>query len=303
MRITNFFRVIRRGISSFQRNGWLSVATISIMTIALVVAGSLLVVNDLAKTVTQEFQDKIDISTYFKEDAPETQVLETRKFILENPKVKSVEYISKQEAWETFKDRHQDNEVITSSIEEVGSNPLYATLNIKAFSPSDYPDIAAMVSKSNFSEYIQKVNYEQNKTAIEKFSSIISAITKSGLFTAIFLSIIVVLVTFNTIRLTIYTHKQEIEIMKLVGGSNWFIRGPFIVEGILFGIFSAMVSMFLLYLGIFIISTRLTSFLPSSDLINFYMSNFWPFLFMEIGIGVVLGVISSFIAIRKYLNV
>lgn len=302
MSFINFFRVIRKGLINFKRNGWLSAATVSIMVITLFVMGSLYIVSDLANNVTEELQDKIDISAYFKDDAPEDKILDARKFVLQNSSVKSVEYISKEEAWENFKNKHRDNQVISESIQEVGSNPLYATLNIKAQHPDSYSQIAGEIEKSSYMQYIQKLNYEQNKNTIDRFSGIISAVRKTGLFTAVFLAVIVVLVTFNTIRLTIYTHRQEIEIMKLVGGTNWFIRGPFVVEGLLYGIMAAVIAIFLMYAGISIVSAKITGFLPSSDLISFYLSNVWILFFMLLAAGSILGSLSSFIAIRKYLD-
>lgn len=298
----NFLRILKKGIINFERNGWLSTATVSIMLITLFVAGSLYVINDLAKVVTQDLQDTIDVSAYFKEDAPEDQILEARKLMLQNPNVKSVDYISKEEAFEIFKNKHKDDSAIIDSLQEISENPLFATLNIKADSMDNYPQIVSALENSQYNQYIREINYEKNKDSIARFSAIISFIKKSGLFTALILAVIVILVTFNTIRLTIYTHRQEIEIMKLVGGTNWFIRGPFIVEGILYGIFASVLAMFVLYIGISFISAKMTGFLPSSDLLSFYFSSFWTLFFLELALGVSLGVFSSFIAIRKYLD-
>lgn len=302
MNLTNFLRVFKRGFTNFRRNGWLSTATISVMAITLFVMGSLYTVNDLFKNVSQEMQDRIDISAYFKEDAPEEKILEARKFVLQNPDVKSVEYISKDEAYQKFKDDHKEDSVISASLQELGINPLFASLNIKAASTDKFSEIASSLEGSQFMDYIREVNYKKNKTSIDNFYSIFSAVKKTGLFTALILSVIVILVTFNTVRLTIYTHRQEIEIMKLVGGTNWFIRGPFIIEGILYGVIACASAMLILYAGISIVSARLTGFLPSSDLMNFYKSNFWSLLMLELIAGTVLGSFSSFIAIRKYLD-
>jgi len=298
----NFFRIIKKGITNFQRNGWLSTATISIMLITLFVLGSLYIINDLAKVVTHDLQDTIDVSAYFKEDAPEDKILEARKIILKDPNVKSVDYISKEEAFEIFKEKHKDDATIIDSLQEISENPLFATLNIKANDLDNYPKIVDALKNSQYNQYIREINYEKNKESITRFSSIISFIKKIGLFTALILAVIVILVTFNTIRLTIYTHRQEIEIMKLVGGTNWFIRGPFIVEGILYGIFASALAMFILYIGVSAISARITGFLPSSDLSSFYFANFWYLLSIELISGILLGSISSFIAIRKYLD-
>lgn len=302
MNFINFLRIFKRGAANFQRNGWLGAATISVMAITLFVIGSLFVANDLFQNVAQDLQDKIDISAYFREDAPEEKILEARKFIMQNPQVKSVEYVSKDEAYQKFKETHKDDSAVLDSLQELGTNPLFASLNIKAASVDSFSYVADSIESSKYKEFIREVNYKKNQTSIEKFFSIVSFVRKSGLFTALILAVIVILITFNTIRLTIYTHKQEIEIMKLVGGTNWFIRGPFIIEGILYGILACAAAMFMLYMGIAAVSSKITGFLPSSDLLSFYKSSFWNLLAMELAIGAILGSTSSFIAIRKYLN-
>ncbi|MFH1175340.1 MAG: permease-like cell division protein FtsX [bacterium] len=302
MNLLNFYRIIKQGVINFKRNGLLSTATVSIMAITLFVMGALFITTDLFQNVSEELQSKINITAYFKEDAPEEKILSARKFLLENSQVKNVEYVSKEEAYELFKDTHKDDPTITASLYELQSNPLPASLNIKAESPENYSEIAENLRKSEFSELIEKVNDKQNEGAIKRLASIISNTKKFGVILTAILGIIVVLVTFNTIRLTIYNHKQEIEIMKLVGGTNSFIRAPYIVEGLLYGIFASIISIGILYLAIIAVSSKITGFLPSSDLVSFYKSSFWMILFMEIAIGSVLGITSSFIAIRKYLD-
>jgi cell division transport system permease protein len=236
--------------------------------------------------VVVSLQDKIDISVYFKSDAPEENILALQDELIILPEVKTVEYISRNEALTRFKDRHSDNPVILEALGELDDNPLEASLNIKAKAPEEYSSIAAFLGKNQFTEFIDKVTYFQNKQVIERLSAIVRTLQRSGIALSLVLALIAVLITFNTIRLAIYTSREEINIMKLVGATKEHIRGPYIFEGVLYG-FIAAVSTLILYLPV-----------NAFDLSNL------PFIAaLMIVIGVVLGVLSSFIAVRRYLKV
>ena len=113
----------------------------------------------------------------------------------------------------------------------MGDNPLEASLNIKAKLIDNYESIASFLESTRFSAMVDTVNYRQNQKVIEKLSSILSTVRNSGFIAILVLGFIAVLVTFNTIRLKIYSMREEIGVMRLVGASNWYIRGPFIIEG------------------------------------------------------------------------
>src|SRR3989344_3605089 len=220
-------RVFKSGVASFWRNRWISTATILIMVITLGLITSLFLVSVVANSILQDLEEKVDISVYFKLETPESEILKVKTELEGISDVKNVEYVSRETALAKFEDSHQNNPLIIKSLQELGENPLEASLNIKANMIDDYESIASFLESPRFSGYVDAVNYRQNQKVIEKLSSILNTIRKSGFIAIAVLGFIAILVTFNTIRLTIYSMREEIGVMRLVGASNWYIRGPF----------------------------------------------------------------------------
>ena len=297
-----FRRIIKSGLKSFLRNGWLSAATISVMVLTLIVITSLLMINVVADGVLTNLQKKIDVSVYFKIEANEEDILIVESQLEKLNEVEKVEYISRDEALAKFKQKHKDNPYLIQSLQELEENPMEASLNIKARDPSQYEAIAGFLEGISYNNIIDKVDYRKNKEVIDKLSNIINNVRMIGIVLSGILVLIVILVTFNAIRLAIYSAREEIKIMRLVGANNWFIQGPFIIEGILYGIISSLLALGILYPVFYFISPKLSSFLPIEDFFNYFQANFWAFLVLLLGMGIILGAFSSFIAIRKYLK-
>ena len=211
-------------------------------------------------------------------------------------------YISQEEALIKFKEQHKDNPILLQSLEELDINPLEASLNIKAQETSQYASINQFLEGVYYQDIIDKVNYMQNKEVIEKLNKIVMDVKTGGLALSFLLALIVFLVTFNAIRLAIYSSREEINVMRLVGASNWFIRGPFIIEGVLYGIIATIVTLVLLYPLFYFVSPKISSFLPIGDVFSYFQTNLLSFFLLLLGIGVILGGFSSFIAVRKYLK-
>lgn len=301
--VISFWRVLRNGIQSFYRNAWLSFATVVIITLTLTVISLLIILNLLSQNALTNLKSKIDISVYFNNDTLESDILRIQQEVEVLSEVNSTEYVSKERALHLFKERHQDDPAITESIAEIEGNPLLATLNVKAHDPEQYGVIAHFLESPKYEKHIQKINYEQNKEVIGKLTNVTKTIQKVGFIVSIIFVVIAVLVTFNTVRMTIYGYKQEIEIMRLVGASNWFIRFPFVIEGFLYGLFSAAITMGISYLAIKYFSPKVAGFLPGSDMYSYFYNHFWEMFGVLLVFGVVLGVLSSMIAVRRYLKV
>ena len=299
---TSFKRILKWGLKNFWRNGWLSTATVSIMVLTLLVITVLLMVNVVANAVLETLKDKIDISVYFKLDTPEEAILRVKSQLEKLAEVENVNYTSQEQALIRFKEKHKDNPVLLQSLEELDINPLEASLNIKARETSQYASINQFLESVYYQEVIDKVNYMQNKEVIEKLSKIITDVKTGGLGLTLLLTLIVFLVTFNAIRLAIYSSREEIGVMRLVGASNWFIRGPFIVEGMLYGIIAAIVTLAILYPVFYIVSPKISGFLPIENIFGYFQANLLAFAVLLFAIGIVLGSFSSFIAVRKYLG-
>ena len=302
MAFTTFKRLLKSGFLSFFRNGWLSMATIIVMSLMLFVMGSLIFVSAFAATALQMFQSKIDVTVYFISDAQENQILAIRKEIEAIPQVVEVGYVSKEQAFTDFRERHKNNAFIAGALDEIGTNPLEASLNIKADDPLHYSAISDFLVKKNY-PIVDKINYFENKTVIERLTSIIGTVRAAGAIVALVLAFVAILVTFNTIRLAIYTVREEIGIMRLVGATQWFIRGPFLVSGILYGVSAATIVTLFFFPMTWMITPKVILVMPGFDLFHYFLNNFFEFFIIMLGSSVVLGVFSSAIAMRKYLRI
>lgn len=296
-------RVIKSGFVGFVRSGWLSLATIFIMVLMLFVLVGLGLLVRSANYLLATLQDHVDVSVYLLPATDEAQILRMKAQIEKVAEVKSVEYVSREEALKRFRERHKDNAVIIESLQELGENPLEASLNIRAHEAGQFEAIAKFLENPNYKKHIDKINYSQVKDAIKKLAGIIAAVRRGGLILVGVLGIIAVLVSFNTVRLAMYAMREEIGVMRLVGASNWFIRGPFLVEGILYGILASVITLALYVPILKYASPQLDQLLPGLRLFEYYRSALWMFAAGTIGVSALLGVISSAIAIRRYLKV
>lgn len=308
MLLTKMKRILRAGFVSFWRNSFVSLASVLIMTVTLVVIGILVFANAALNASLITLEDKVDINVYFLTKAPEEDILTLKKSIETLPQVKSVEYISREQAINDFKKRHENDQLTLQALEELNDNPLGAMLNIKAKETSQYESIAKFLeSKDALSkggtQIVDKVNYYQNKIAIDKLTQISASARSLGFAIVILFSIISILITFNTIRLVIYNSREEISVMRLVGASTRYIRGPFIVSGVMYGVLSGILTLVLFYPLLLWLSPKLSNFFSGFNLQSYYIANFIQIFFVIFGTGVILGIISSYLAVRRYLKV
>ncbi len=203
-------------------------------------------------------------------------------------------------------------------LDEIGSNPFSAVLNIKAKNPGQYGSIADFLEHKETTleddaALIEKVNYQQNKLIIDRLGRIIPALEKAGAMVAVVLIVVAIIVVFNTIRLIIFTAKDEISVMKLVGASNIYVRGPLVVSGIMYGVASGVITLVLMaviaYWGDAVV-LRFAGVQVAADfeivvnvLSRYFIENFTQILVLILGAGVVLGGLSSYVAARRYLKV
>ncbi|MCF7835836.1 MAG: ABC transporter permease [Candidatus Marinimicrobia bacterium] len=302
MKWVNIKRVLKNGFVHFWRNGWVSVATILIMVITLFSIGSLVFGKAILLSVLDQLQDKVDITVYFKTDAGESDIIFLRESLTDLSEVDEVTYISKEEALKTFQDRHSENTLITQSLEELGDNPLGGSLNVRAKDPSQYEGITKFLEAGVFSA-IDKINYRQNKVIIDRLSAILQTSKSLGAGVSILLALIALLVTFNTIRLAIYTNREEIKIMRLVGASDKYVRSPFVVGGFLYGFISTVITMIFFYPLTFWLGPLSERFFGGVNVFHYYLSNFFQLFFILLVVGVLLGICSSWVATRRYLKI
>lgn len=302
MLFTNIKRVLRAGYLSFRRNGWLSTATITVMVLVLFVMGNLIFIGALSQTALEAVEAKIDITMYFVPGASESDILAIKSDIEAAPDVAGVTYVSRDQALAEFRERHKENAMIVDALGELDDNPLEASLNIQAKDSSQYAAISEFLVNKNYPT-VEKINYSENQKVIEKLGSMIGTVRGAGALVALLLAFVAVLVAFNTIRLAIFTMREEIGIMRLVGATKWFIRGPFLVAGVIYGVIAAVVTVALFYPLSWALAPHLALLIPDFDIFQYYKGNIIEFFAVMLGAGLLLGVFSSGIAIRRYLEV
>ncbi len=305
---TKIKRVVRAGFFSFWRNGFVSLSSILVMMVTLFVIGATIFSGVILRSTLDQIRDKVDINVYFVTSAPEDQILSMKKSLEQLPEVLlPVVYVSREEALETFKARHENDEFTLQALDELGENPLGATLNIKAKDPSQYESIAQFLGNQGSSvqgtSIIDKVNYYQNKEAIDRLTHIINSANKLGFALTLLLIGISILITFNTLRLVIYMSRDEISVMRLVGASKSYIRGPFFVAGAIYGFISAILTLILFYPITLWLGTTTQNFFVGLNIFSYYISNFGEIFLIIAGSGILIGSISSYLAVRKYLKV
>jgi len=300
-------RMIQSGFVNFWRNGGISLSAVLVMIVALFVISSVLFVGALLTSTLNQIKDKVDINIYFVTSAPESDILALQKTLQAMPEVKSVDYVSSNQALQDFKDRHVNDQLTLQALSELDQNPLGAVLNVKAQEPSQYESIASFLQSKNLiskdgAPIVENVNYAKNKVAIDRLTSIIASSQKLGFFITLILVLLSILITFNTIRLVIYMSREEISVMKLVGASNMHVRGPFVVTGIMYGTVAALITIAILYPIMLYVHGFTTAF-AGVDLLQYYFRHFGEIFVLLVGSGVLIGGISSYLAVKRYLEV
>lgn len=305
--LSNIIRSIKYGFQNFGRNIFLSIATTSIMVLTLFGLGFFMVINQISSQALSGIQDRVDISVYLKEGVEETQINQFVDYVKGIEGVKETNLITKEMAMDKFKETYKDEPAILQSLQVLDENPFPRTLTIKAQNSKFYQSINDTLLASEYKDsVIQQTDYQKStsKDIIDRLNNIITVTRNVGISVIVVLATIAVLITYNTIRLTLYSYRQEIEIMRLVGANDTQIKGPFFVEGVLFGVFGTFISFLLLFVVVLIISSPIASFVSSSQSPSSYvLANAFIIIGIQLLVGIILGVGSSLIAINRYLKV
>lgn len=299
-------RIVRSGYRNFIRSGFTSMSSILMLTITLFVITSLIFIQAALNASLNDIKEKVDVTVYFVPEAEEDDILEIKDSLVNIPEVKDVSYTSSDEAIEQFKEKHSDDYLTLQALDELDENPLGASLNIKAYDPSQYESISnyfesdITLSKGALT-IIDKIDYHQNKIVIDRLNSIISGAKKLGFIVSLILIIISIIITFNTIRLIIYMSREEINVMKLVGAGNKYVQGPFIVSGVLVGLCAAILTIIIFVPVSIWLGNNMTEFI-GLNMFDYYKSNFAQLFIIIVISGIILGGISSSFAISRYLK-
>jgi len=298
--IVKLKRTIKYGLKIIKRDGEIFLTSVSILFIAISLISFLFIFQKTSQFLISSLKEKADVSVYFKEEVPEEEILKIKEEISKNPEFK-VDFVSKEEALKEFERRHQKNPILIEALKEIGENPFLASLSIKAKEPSQYEKLISFLKEKE--EIIEKIDYLERKPLIEKIFSLSSNLEKGGILVSLILILISIFVVFNTTRLSITNFKEEISIQRLVGAPNWFIRGPFLVQGIFAGLFSAFLSLLVLFLFCYFLSPKFSILFEGLNLFEIFSLNLKSLILIQIFAGILLGTIPSFIAIRRFLKI
>ena len=298
------FRIVRYATQNIYRNISLSIMTILILILMLLSTNTLLVVRVLTTKAIQSINQQLDISVHFVPGAEEEKTVELQNYIGAFPEVSSVTYYDAEQVLEQFIENNQHKPEILASLEVLEQNPFGASLVVKAQNPEDYSKVIEALSVPEYEPIIQERDFSDTEFGISKITNITTQVERfTFILTAIF-GIIAFIVIFNTIRVAIYTHRMEISIKKLVGASNWFVRGPYLVESLIFTLISLIISAGVIYGAIRVIEPEIAQiFRETNILTNYYTSNILELVTAQFGAVLLLTVVTSLLAMRRYLKV
>lgn len=308
---TSFRRVLLSGAKDFMRGGVVSAANVTVMTVTMVIIGSLIFLSALLSSTLSAIQDKVDVNVYFVTTASEDAINSVADQLRSLPQVASVTYTSRDQALADFRTRHANDQLTLQALDELGDNPLDASLAIKAKDPAQYQSIVDFLSNDSAvgssgdpsSSIVDSINYYQNKTVIDRLTAAINATEQAGIAIVVLFALASAIIAIATIRLAIYSAREEIAVMRLVGASNAYIRGPFIVEGIIGGVVAAIIALILFYPATWYAGDALANWLGGFNLFTYYVGNFPLIFLILLGSGSVLGGVASWLAVRRYLKI
>lgn len=300
-----FWRVIKAGFRNTFRHAWLSTAATAIMTVTLLIITFFGFSIFFVRTQLNEIQQKIDLSLYISDEAKEEEITQLQSKVLQNPNVESVEYVSKADALKRLETSSSSGEQLAKSASEIG-NPLPASLEIKLVKIDDISSVNKSIKELAEAKIITESSYDSRddnrKGVIENIIKISNGVTRLGAILSLVFLIIALLIIFNTIRMAIFTRREEIEIMKLVGATKWFIRGPFIVEGAVYGVFGATLASIALIPVSRAAAPFLVDKLNAGATVEYFTSNFIIVVLAMYALGIFIGSISSWLAISRHLK-
>lgn len=308
MKMTLLRRIFAAGFTGFYRNRTVSLSSILILTITLCIITAFYFFRAVFDYTLVQVRNKVDVRIYFTGDATEEQVTDIRARILGLPQVNTVTYTSKEQALEQFKDSHSGDQLTLQALDELGDNPFGASLSILAKDPSMYEEIARQLQTGSpilggKEEYVDKINYYQLKDSITHLNSIIGWVNTVGVWLSIIFVLMSCMIVYNTVRLAIFVFRDEIAVMKLVGASNMYIRGPFIVEAMLYALMATIVTLVIFYGATIWVTKKTVLFFEGMNFFVYYKQHFFELALLLLCSGVLLAVISSILAVRKYLKV
>lgn len=305
-KLVNARRVFGAGLHSFFRNAWLSVAATVVMTITLICILLTSFASYTLNNTVETFTEKIDVSIFFKATATKDQI-DQFSSTLKNDQtlgVREVAYISKEEAQKSFEEQNKDDIKTLQAIAQT-KDAFPASIRVKTLDPNQLQQVVEVARKPENAVIYDKDSYKDDakKTAVDRLANIAKFLRTGGLVASLIFGVISILVIFNTIRMTIFNRKDEIEIMQLIGASKWYIRGPFLVEASIYGIIAGILSLTFFYFAVLGQAPKIGSYVEEiQPTITQFREWTLPLILVTISAGIIIGSFSAYLAIRKHLR-
>ncbi len=298
------YRVAKAAIQDFWRNFWLSLVTTSILVLALVSVNILIVLNMLGTVALKSVEEKIAVSVYLKPGTSNEVVASIRSYLFSQPLVADVKVTSADAALVRLQERNPGNAAIQGAVEELGENPLGPSLAIRAKNTSDYPAIMQSLDNPTVAPYVEEKNFEDHQTLINRIRTIANKGQRSAMLVSAVFVVISLLIVWNSIRIIIYTHREEIGIMRLVGASSWFIRMPYVLEAVMYAFLATVVTAAIVLPATGAIGPSIRNFFDGSqfDLLGFYQHNAFRIFGLEFLAAAILTMLTSGLAVGRYLK-
>jgi len=303
--LVSTYRVLKFAFQNFWRNFWLSLITISMLVLTLLTVNILLVVNRVTDEAIHLVENRIEVSVYFNNDADQKKITSAVEYLRSLSQVRDVEEINADEALAKFRLRHENDPEIISSLEELGGNPFGSTLIVKAQEAKDFSIIIDALENPQFRDVIREKDFSDYQQIVEKIKKTTDQIRAAGIVLSIIFFLIALLIIFNTVRIAIFIHREEIGIMRLVGASNWFIKGPYLVETVLLSLLAVLIVMAILYPSLAFIEPQYKQYFggETAGLVKYFEQNGWWIFGSEFLGLLVVTMVSTSLAMRKHLKV
>ncbi len=297
-------RILKFVFHNFFRNFWLTTATVSIIVITLLLVNVLLGIRFLVDASVKAVERKVELSIYFKREVPEDKILNLKTKLEQDIGVEKVEYVSRSAALEEFQQQNQGNPATLKVLDTLRENPLPASLVVKMGRVEDYARLIASLDDPSISELIAEKDYADYQALLDRMFSISNFVEKAGMgVTAVFI-FLSLLIIFNAIRISIYTHREEIRIMRLVGASNRFIRWPYFIEVLLYSVIAVAVSLGMMFLLLHFIEPHLMTYFEGAVSVRSYFVKDALLIFGTQFLGLaLLNMLAAALAMRTYLKV
>lgn len=300
----NLKKIFRFGAQSFARNFWLALLTISILTLLLLSINALVVLNFLTDEASKQIKSKVDISIYLKPGISNEEAEGMRSFLIALPSVTSVTYTAPKDVLKQFKEKHEKDPTILSSLSSLDANPFGGVVVMQTLKVDDYKTVLKQLDSPVYKKIIENKDFQDHAKLVGTINKLTGFVKQLIIVVSVFFAFIAMVIVFNTIKIAIYSHREEVGIMKLVGASNWFVRAPFIVEAVLYSFIATVVAFVLVFPLISIVQPKALEFFQNQagDIFKYYRLHFFSLFGLQFLIVATLSALSASLAISRYLK-